>query len=99
MCFESHETPNHFGEIQVIEYMLVSLETWYEWIGSFWRGRSSVFPIASNDSDIDLVSSPSGYDEFIMKLSTSPSSSFCKEVLSLDSLCLDNDWMEAFVWA
>lgn len=45
----------------------------------------------SSDSDNDLVSSSSSLVVFIMELSTSSLSSFCEEVLSLDSLCLKDN--------
>lgn len=50
----------------------------------------------SNDSDTYLGFSSSCSVEFILVLSTSPPSSSCEEVLSLDSLCLEDDWVEAF---
>lgn len=52
--------------------------------------------ILSSDGDTNLVFSSPYSVIFNTKLSSSPSSSLCEEVLSLDSICLKNDYVEAF---
>lgn len=49
-----------------------------------------------SDSETDLVASSSFFIEFIMEISSFPSSFFFEEVLSLSSICLKDKWLEAF---
>lgn len=51
---------------------------------------------SSSNSDTDLVYSSAGFVEFIVEVSSSPSSSLCEEVMSLNSISLEDDWVEAF---
>lgn len=78
--------------------MSASFKIWYEEVDSkLIEGERFNFSDGfSSDINTYLVSFSRDYVNFVMELSTSPSSSLWEEVLSLDSLCLGDEWMESF---
>lgn len=54
------------------------------------------FKSMSYDNNTDFVSSSSDSFEFIMELYATPQISFFKEVLTLGSIYLEDDWINKF---
>lgn len=49
-----------------------------------------------SDSDTNLVSSSSSLPKFVTALIVSNMGSFCEKVMNINSICLKDDWIQAF---